>query len=99
MITASEARFETKHRAKVNEILKECEKSIEQGIHKGEYVARVSIWIGDLPEEVFDAVIKELQDLGYKTELSNYRITKSDAPCDQGAYYETLTIYWAEGLK
>ena len=103
MISANMARFESKHRSEVNEILDNCEKRIDQACKNGKFSCRVDIWIGDTAEEVYEEVDEEVQrelgELGYETHLTNDREWSRNAPCDQAAYYETLTISWEEEKK
>ena len=99
MIDATKARFETKHRARVNEILKDCESAIECGYSSGEYECSVDIYMGGTPEEVYTEVLDQLHNLGYKTHLTNYRETEKNVPCDQCSYYEHLHISWKETEK
>lgn len=96
MIDAKKARFETKYRERVNEILTDCEKEIKAAISKGEYEANVSIYISNTSEEVYAEVLKQLEDLGYNTHLGDERIRTKDAPCDQCAYWEILKINWRD---
>jgi len=96
MIDAKKARFETKYRERVNEILIDCEREIKAAISKGEYETNVDIRISDTPEEVYTEVLKQLEDLGYNTHLCDERIKTKDAPCDQCAYWESLKINWRD---
>ena len=96
MIDATKARFETRHRARVNAILKDCESAIETACSNGEYECSVDIYMGDTPEEIYAEVLDQLHNLGYGTRLTNYRETEKNAPCDQCSYYEHLRISWKE---
>ena len=96
MIDAAKARFESRHRSRINDILADCEREIEEAVKKGEYSTTVSIYIATTPEEIYDEILKELHNLGYETCLHDERIRTKDFPCDQCAYWEYLDISWEE---
>jgi len=94
MISAKEAKFESEYRAKITEILNDCNNKILEATKKGKFECEVAIWISGTSEEVYTEVQEELKSLGYETHLTNDRITTKNAPCDQCAYWEYLTIKW-----
>ena len=95
MINAKEARYESKYRAEIIKIEKEIEQAILKATKKGKMYCDISI-DKRTAEEVFGGIIKDLTNLGYKTNLTNFRITEQGFPCDQMNYYECLTVNWEE---
>ncbi len=96
MLNALEAQFESMHRSDIKDILNKCEEAIKEACEKGEFACTVSIWMrSGRPESVYQEILKTLNDLGYRTHLTDNRSWADHAPCDQAPRYEDLKISWA----
>ena len=95
MMTANEARNETKYRVVVKDIMNKLTAEIEKSIDLGKFSTSCSINL-DTPSPVREMLRAKLEKLGYKVYITDYMTTQRNAPVDQMSYYDEITISWAE---
>lgn len=97
MLTAKQARDETKYRDIANGILSGVEERIMDSIKRGKFSASVSIGI-NTPQGARAIVIDELNALGYSVEITNNDELNRDIPncTEQGYWYDTVEVSWEE---
>ena len=95
MMTANEARNETKYRMVVKDILDKLATEIEKSIDSGKFNTSYSIDL-DTPSAAREMLRTKLEKLGYEVFMTDYKETERNAPVDQMSYYDVITISWAE---
>ena len=95
MMTANEARNETKYRVVVKDIMNKLTAEMEKSINSGKFSTSCSINL-DTPSAVREMLRTKLEKLGYKVFMTDYKTTERNAPIDEMSYYDEITISWAE---
>lgn len=95
MMTANEARNETKYRVVVKDIMNKLATEIEKSIDLGKFNTSCSIDL-ETPSAVRGMLRTKLEELGYEVLITDYKTTESNAPIDQMSHYDVITISWAE---
>ncbi len=94
MMSADEARLESKNRKTINCYLDEIEQRIVKAVNEGQFATSINIAI-DTSDYVRKAIEDELVNkLGYSIIISDNR--GYSGPSDQGPWYDKITISWEE---
>ena len=94
MMSADEARFESKNRKTINRYLNEIEQRIVEAVNEGQFATSIDIKI-DTSDYVRKAIEDELVNkLGYSIIISDNR--GYSGPSDQGPMFDNITISWEE---
>ena len=93
MINAKEAKRKTLLNTKLKSHMKDIEKSVEKAIELGWYDTSVS-FTDNLDPCLVDALIKELESLGYTAKYEPSKPLPSGCPSDQWNYSSYLKISW-----
>ena len=88
MISAAEARFQSKNFATIKDVLNRANDAILEATEKGEYTCKVSI-NKEIKNEVRLKIKEELESYGYTVDLPMCK------PNDE-AYYKHARISWKE---
>jgi hypothetical protein len=95
MISAKEANFESKNRARINEIETCLDDAIQEAVKKGKFRASCTINSG-LSQEIREKLKEEIENLGYEISITDVDKEYEGAPYEQRPWYDNIYVSWGE---